>query len=223
MPASASTLVTQSQRRAAKIAGLAWPISFVAVALVSFNIFFPLNEPTTATELARRILENEQLYRMGIAGYLLNAIALAVHVGALYVLLEPVDRVLVVIATLTRLVWVFTWVVVALNLFMVLHLASEGQVELAQLYLGGWNTYYVGQLFLSVAAAIVGYVLFKSRYVPRALAVFGVVASVWCAFCMLAYFVFPGFADTVNVWWFDSPMFIYEATLSAWLLFTRLP
>lgn len=81
----------------------------------------------------------------------------------------------------------------------------------------------MGQLFWSLAAAISGYVFFKSRYVPRALATFVVVAAVWCAFCMVAYLIFPGFADVVNVWWFDSPMVIFEATLSGWLLFRRLP
>lgn len=218
-----SGAVTQSQRRAARIAGLAWPISFVAVVLVSFNIFFPLHEITTAAEIARRILADERLFRIGIAGYMVNAIALVVHVAALYVVLEPVDRILAVLATLARLVWAFTWVVVALNLFMVLGLVSDGQPDLAQLYLGGWNTYYVGLLFWAMAAAVGAYVWFKSRYVPRALAAFGVLASAWCAACTVVYYIFPGFADVVNLWWFDSPMVLFELTLSGWLLFRRLP
>jgi hypothetical protein len=214
--------VTPSQRRAARIAGLAWLLSFIAIVVVSFNIFFPLDELGSAAEVARRVLAGERLFRLGIAGYMVNCVALLVQVVALYVVLEPVDRFLALIAAAARLVWAFTWVVIALNLFMVLGLSKEGQPVLARLYLNGSNAYYVGLLFWSLAAALGGCLWFKSNYVSRAFAAFGVIASVWCAACTIIYYVFPGFANVVNLWWFDSPMVLFELVLSGWLVFKGL-
>jgi hypothetical protein len=217
--------ITPSQRTAARVAGLAWPTAFFAVVAVSFTIFFPLDEVASAAELARRVLADERLFRIGIAGYVLNAAAIVVQAAAFYVILEPVDRMLGLLAAFARLAWAFTWMIVTLNLFMVLHLLKDGQLDLARLYIGragGSDTYYVGLLFWSLAAAVGGWLFFKSRYVPRALAAFGVIASVWCAACTFVYYVFPGFADVVNLWWFDSPMVIFELVLSGWLLFIGL-
>jgi hypothetical protein len=59
----------------------------------------------------------------------------------------------------------------------------------------------------------------NSRYIPRALAVFGVISSAWCVARTLAFYIFPKFADVVNLWWFDMPMEIFDAVTSFWLLF----
>jgi hypothetical protein len=203
------------------VAGLAWPISFIAIVGVSFSIFFPLDEIKTAAEVAQRIQANERVFRMGIASYLVNSVGIVVYVAALYVILEPVDRLLAVFAALARLAWAFTWVVIAVDLFMALRLANDGQQALARLYFGGMS-YYVGLLFWSLAAAVGGWLWFKSNYVPRAVAAFGVIASAWCVACTFVYYIFPGFANVVNLWWFDSPLVIFELALSGWLLFKGL-
>ena len=212
------SIPTPTQRKAATIAGTAWLISFVAVVAVSFNIIFPLNELATATDIARRVLAHERLFRLGIAGYMINCVGLVVQVAAFYVMLEPVDRMLAQLAALGRLVHAFTWVVAILNLFMALGLLKDGEPALARLYLSGWNVYYVGLLFWSLGAAVGGYILYTSNYIPRALAAFGIIASAWCAACTFVYYIFPGFADVVNLWWFDSPMVLFELALSGWLL-----
>jgi len=54
------------------------------------------------------------------------------------------------------------------------------------------------------------------------LAVFGVISSVFCAACTFVFIIFPDFARVVNLWWFDSPMGIFEMALSFWLLFKGL-
>ena len=45
---------------------------------------------------------------------------------------------------------------------------------------------------------------------------------VWCAICTFVFIIFPNFAKVVNLWWFDSPMGIFEMALSFWLLFKGL-
>jgi len=212
------SIPTPIQRKAATVAGMAWLIWFIAIVAVSFNIIFPLNEVPTAADVARRILADERLFRIGIAGYVVGCVALVVQVAAFYVILEPVNRMLALLAALGRLVNAFTWVVTILSLFMALGLSKDGEPALARLYLSGWNVYYVGLVFWSLGAGVGGYLLYKSNYIPRPLAAFGVVASAWCAVCTFVYYIFPAFADIVNLWWFDSPMVLFELALSGWLL-----
>jgi hypothetical protein len=95
--------ITPSQRTAARVAGLAWPLAFFAVVAVSFTIFFPLDEVTNTAELARRVLADERLFRIGIAGYIVNAVAIVVQAAAFYMILEPVDRMLALLAAFARL------------------------------------------------------------------------------------------------------------------------
>jgi hypothetical protein len=62
----------------------------------------------------------------------------------------------------------------------------------------------------------------KSNYIPKGLAVFGLISSVWCVICAFTYLIFPDFAKPVNPYWFDSPMALFELALSFWLLFSGL-
>ena len=69
---------------------------------------------------------------------------------------------------------------------------------------------------------VCSYLWFKSSYIPRALAGFGVVSSAWCVLCAFVFLIFPNFNKTVNDYWFDSPMGLFELALSFWLLFKGL-
>jgi hypothetical protein len=63
---------------------------------------------------------------------------------------------------------------------------------------------------------------FKSRYIPRALAAFGVVSSAFAVGCSLALFINPAFDKIVGLGWFDSPMGLFDIALSFWLLIKGL-
>src|SRR2546421_11535296 len=84
------------------------------------------------------------------------------------------------------------------------------------------DAYYVGLPFWGLASMVCGYLWFKSRYIPRALAAFGVISSAWCVACTLAFIISPDFAKVVNLWWFDSALGIFEIATSFWLLFKGL-
>jgi hypothetical protein len=77
-------------------------------------------------------------------------------------------------------------------------------------------------LFGALASTVCGYLWLKSRYIPRALAAFGVISSGWCAASTFVFYIFPDFAKVVNLWLFDSPMATFELALSFWLLFKGL-
>jgi hypothetical protein len=224
--------IDESQRKAARVAGFAFPISFVTVVAVNFGIFARLMVRGNPAETARNILAHETLFRIGIAGDVVYCVGVVVLSAALYVVLKPVDQNLALLAAFGRLVHGFTWLLVAVNLFTALRLLSDADYSrafgpdqlpaLARLYLSGFDQYYVGLLFWSLGATVGSYLWFKSNYIPKALAAVGVISSAWCVACTLVFYIFPDFTKAVNLWWFDSPMAIFELVLSFWLLFKGL-
>ena len=220
--------IDQSQRTAARVAGFAYLITFATVVHVNFGIHDRLIVENNA-DTARNILAHERLFRIGIVGDLIYSAGVIVLLTALYVILKPVSRALALLAAFWRLVWVLMWLVMTLNLFDALRLLTgddysrafeaERLQALARLYLGTrFDYYYVGLLFGALASTVCGYLWFKSRYIPRALAVFGVISSAFCVGCTLVFYIFPNFDKIVNLWWFDTPMGIFDITLSVWLL-----
>ena len=94
---------------------------------------------------------------------------------------------------------------------------------LAKLHLGAnFDDYYVGLPFFGLAATICAWLWLKSNYIPKGLAIFGVIASAWCVFCAFVFLIFPYFNKIVNDWWFDFPMGVFELVVSFWLLFKGL-
>jgi hypothetical protein len=230
--AMTTNTVDESQRKAARVAGLAYLITFATVVYVNFGIFARLIVENNA-ETARNILAHERLFRIGIVGDLIYCVGVVALLTALYVILKPVSRGLALLAALWRLVFVLMWLATTLHLFDALRLLSgpdylrafeaERLQALARIYLGTTlDYYYVGLLFGSLASTVCGYLWLKSRYIPRALAVFGVISSAWCVACTLVFYIFPNFDKIVNPWWFDMPMGIFDIALSFWLLIKGL-
>jgi hypothetical protein len=149
------------------------------------------------------------------------------------VILEPLNRRLALLAASWGLVYVLMWILMTLNLFDALRLLSgadylrvfetERLQALARLSLrASFDEYYFGLLFWGLGSTVWSSLWFKSNYIPRALAAFGVISFVWAAACSLAFIIFPNYSKVVNLWWFDSPMGIFEITLSLWLLIKGL-
>jgi hypothetical protein len=224
--------VDESQRKAAKVAGLAYLITFAAVVYVNFGIHAGLITDNAA-ETARNILAHERLFRVGMVGDLMYCAGVVVLLTALYVILKPVSQGLALLAAFWRLVWVLMWLAMTVNLFNALRLIHGGNYlqafeperlqTLARFDLGSsFEYYYVGLLFGASASTICAYLWFKSRYIPRPLAAFGVISSAFCVACTLVFYVFPNFDQIVNLWLFDSPMAIFDIATSFWLLIKGL-
>ena len=228
-----TSTITESQRKAAKVAGLSYLLTFGIVVYVNFAIHDRLISDNNAAETARNILAHEQLFRVGVVGDLIYCVGIVAMLTALYVILKPVSEGLALLAAFWRLVWVLMWLATTVHLFDALRLLrgadylrgfQADQLQgWARLYLGTrFDYYYVGLLFGSLSSTACAYLWFKSRYIPAALAVFGVAASAWCVACTLVFYVFPNFDNVVNLWLFDMPMTIFDVVTSFWLLFRGL-
>jgi hypothetical protein len=189
----------------------------------------PLVVPGKAAETARNFVAHSTQVRVALICFLTYGLSVVVLLAALYVIFRPVDRLLALIGALFRLVFALLWLLTTLNLLGALRLvgnapylqaleADHVQV-LARLQIAAsFDDYYVGLPFFGLAATVCSYLWFKSRYIPRGLAAFGVIASAWCVICAFIFLIFPSFDKTVNAYWFDSPMAVFELILSVWLL-----
>jgi hypothetical protein len=223
----------ESQRKAARVAGFAFLSAMAIVVFANYSINFRLIVPGNAVDTARNIMVHETLFRINIACNLIYVLNVVVLLAALYVILKPVNRNLAIVAAFCRLVFALMWGITALNTLGALRLLGDAaylpvfkadQLQtLARLRLAAsWDAYYVGLPFWGLASTVCSCLWFKSRYIPRALAAFGVISSAWCVICAFAFIVFPHFDATVNAYWFDMPMVIFEMALGLWLLFKGL-
>ena len=223
--------IDESQRKAARVVGFTFLFAIAIVVVANYGIIFRLVVPGNAVDTARNILEHETLFRINIACDLIYVMNIVVLLAALYVVLKPVNRHLALVAALCRLVYGLMWGVTAFNMLGALRLLGDAtylsvfgadQLQtLARLHIS-IDAYYVGLPFWGLASTVCSYLWFKSRYIPRGLAAFGVISSAWCVVCGFAFVVFPHFETTVNAYWFDMPLVIFETALGLWLLFKGL-
>ncbi|HEY2954917.1 MAG TPA: DUF4386 domain-containing protein [Candidatus Eisenbacteria bacterium] len=224
------TVPDPSQRSAARVAGIAYLLTFAVVVSANFGIFTRLSVPGDATATARNILAHEGLFRLYLACNVVYIAGVAVLLTALYTLLGPVHRGLALLAAISRLIFGLMWLLATVIQYFVLRLlhgapylnvfATEQQQALAKLYLGGsFETYYVGLPFYALASTLCSYLWLKSGQIPRWLAASGVIASGWCVLTAVAFIAIPHFEKIVNDWLFDSPMGLFELAVGGWLLF----
>ncbi len=225
--------VDDSQRAAARIAGLSYLFSVAIVIFANYALLNPLIVPRSAVDTAGNILAHQTHLRLALTCFLAYSAGVVVLLAALYVILKPVNRTLALVGALFRMVFAISWLLTAINLLGALRLlgntsylqvfdADRLQV-LARLSVASiFDDYYVGLPFFSLAATVCAYLWVKSNYIPRPLAIFGLISSAWCAVCAFIFLIFPNFDETVNAYWFDSPMAIFEIALGFWLLFKGL-
>lgn len=229
---TAST-IDGSQRAAAKVVGLAYLLALVPAIFAEFYVLGQLVDFNDAAETARRIMAHERLFRLGVASNL-GVFALdVVLITALYVVLSPVNRGLVLLAAFWRLIETTILVVAALNDFEVLRVLSGADYlrafeadrlnALARLAIAQHGAgYNVGLVFAGLGSTVFCYLWFKSRYIPKTLAAWGVFSSLLVATCAFAFIVFPELRKIVTVAYYGGPIFIFELTMGFWLLIKGL-
>jgi hypothetical protein len=225
--------IDNSQRVAAKVAGVSGLLAVAIVVFGNYALLGPLVVPGKAAETAQNFVAHQTQVRVALTCFLTYGVSVVVLLASLYVILRPVDRLLALLGALCRLVFALLWLLTTLNLLGALRLigtapylqafeADRVQV-LARLQIAAsFDDYYIGLPFFALAATLCSYLWFKSGYIPRGLAAFGLVASAWCVICAFVFLMFPSFDKTVNAYWFDSPMALFELAVSFWLLFKGL-
>ena len=230
-----SSTIEPEQRVAATVAGYVYLIAMATSMFAEIYARAPLMVRGNAAQTAINIAANERLFRIGSVIHLLTFASDAVLAVALYVVLRPVNRNLALLAAVWRLVDCSILSVNMLNDFIVLRLVSgtdylrvfdTKQLQaLARLFYSvEASGFQIGFVFLGLGSTVFSVLWLKSRYIPRALAGWGIFASLVLAIVTLVILVFPTLGDAVGLTYM-APMFFYEVGLGLWLLIkgVRIP
>ncbi|NOY60637.1 MAG: DUF4386 domain-containing protein [Calditrichaeota bacterium] len=221
-----------SQRKAAIVAGVSFLIMFIAAIIAEFLARQSLVVPGDAATTANNIMANELLFRSGIFSYLIILILDVVLAWAFYVFLKPVNKSLSLLAAWFRLVYTAIFGIALLNLVTVLSLLSGADYltvfETGQLYAqvmlslnafsDGWA---IGYVFFSLHLFFLGYLAFKSGYIPRIMGVLLIIAGFGYLIDNLAKLVLPGYENyaAIILLIVFLPCLIGEMAFCLWLLF----
>jgi hypothetical protein len=221
--------IEPAQQTAARVAGFLYLAMMVTGLFAEFYARGPLIVPDDAAQTAANIAASDVLFRLGVVANLITFAGSIPLLLALYVLLEPVNRNVALLAVFWRLVETSVLAVVALNDFAALRLLSgagylravdtEQLQALARLFVGvQGDGYRIGLVFLGLGSTVFAYLLFTSRYVPRGLAAWGIFSSLVLVLVTLTIMVLPRLAPVVVPGYF-GPIALFEVALGAWLLF----
>jgi len=221
---------TVSPSKAARLAGLLYLVAMATGLFAEFYVHFPtsLIIASDALKTAGNILANERLYRIGIANNIITFAIDVVLIWALYVLLRTVNRSLALLAVLFRLVETTLACVAIINYYVAMQIVTDadhskvfgpGQLQaLSVMHYHYALTFNVVAIFLGLGSVIFNYLLFKSKYIPRALALWGIFSSVLLLLSQFAIIIYPNIEKTIIPACF-GPIVIDELALGFWLLF----
>src|ERR1044072_5924747 len=101
--------IDQSQRTAAKVAGLSYLFSFVIVVFANYVLLNPLIIPRNAVDTAHNIVAHQTQFRIALTLFLTYSIGAVILAGALYIILRPINHHLALLGALFRLVFAMSW------------------------------------------------------------------------------------------------------------------
>ncbi len=214
-----------SLQKAARVAGLMYVI-IIITSLLSM-IFGPskLIVKGNIAETFNNIMANEVLFRIGTAYDLIMYASVVILSLALYVVLKTVNKNLALLALLWRLGEAILGCLSVLSSLIVL-LLLKGENYLAvfnteqlQAFIGVFLNVSSAAIsivfvFLSLGTIIFCYLFYKSKYIPRILAAFGIFSFLLMLICALVNIILPIKALMA----FGAPAILFEIIIGFWLL-----
>ena len=183
--------------------------------------FMTGNAATTAGQLR----DNDRLFRLGFAAYLVEAFSDLVLAWLFYVLLKPVDRNLALLSAFFGLVSMTLFAVTKMFYFSapvflegsksLTGFSPEQHDGLATVFLSLYGRLSgLFMLFYGTAWIIRGYLTFKSGYLPRVLGALMVAAGVGFFAKNVTKVLVPPYSSNILL----APMFLNVLALAIWML-----
>jgi hypothetical protein len=206
-----------SLRSASIVAGLGLLLMTVLAPIVEFGVFQNMVIPGDAKTTIENLMVSIGTFRTGIFIFLIVAVLDVVVAWALYVLLKPANKSLSLLAAWFRVVYGAIFAIALNNLFSTLRLLTEtdylalGADQLdgqAMFFLNafrdGWDIAY---LFFGLHLIILGYLAFRSGYIPKWLGVLLVVAGLGYLIDSVGKFLLPDYSLTIAMFtFFGEPL-----------------
>ncbi len=171
-------------------------------------------------------MANQLLFRIGSAYELIMYASVVILAWALYVILKPVNKNLALLALLWRLVEAILGCISVLSGLIVLQLLNgenysaafetEQLQALVRLFLDvQWAVVTILFVFISLGTIVFCYLFFKSKYIPRILAAFGIFSFL---LALIGSFVNILVPNNTAMMIFGPPVALFEVAIGLWLL-----
>jgi hypothetical protein len=212
----------------ARVAGLILLIIAIMAPFAEFFVRQGLIVPGDVAATAENIVASESLFRAGFASDLVVFVIEVVLAAVLYVLLRPVSRTLALVMSFARLAMATILGLNLLNMFTALQLLTgteyaaafdQGQRQaLAFVFLNAQSSgYALGMVFFGLELAVLGYLVYRSGFLPRILGILLVVSALGYLANSFTVFLVPDYEDTLAVVVVVAAL-IGELPLTLWLL-----
>jgi hypothetical protein len=219
-------IADQSPRKVARMAGVFYLIFIITTVLASYirGLFIVSGDPAAT---ASNIVASQGLFRGGFVTELVSAVFFVLAAWALYVLLKPVNKNLALLFLLLNLGGVAVECINVLNLYAALQFLSganyltafqTGQLQAMalsslDLYTNG---FLIAQIFFSVWLLPLGWLVYKSRFLPKFLGLLLILDFFGNMSWFLQGFLFPDYKMLAYPG--NAISFIAEISLTVWLL-----
>jgi hypothetical protein len=213
-------------RNNARMAGFFYLIFILTTVLASY-IRSTIIVSGDAAATANNIMGSELFFRIGFVTELVSAVFFLLAAWALYVLLKPVNKNLALLFLLLNLGGVAVECINALNLFAAIQLLSganylnvfqTGQLQaMAMSYLNLYTSgFIIAQIFFSAWLLPLGYLVYKSRFLPKFLGLLLILDFFGNMSWFLQGFLLPDYK--ILAYPGNAISLIAEISLTAWLL-----
>lgn len=203
-------------RPAAWVGGISLLLIAVLAGAGNFAALTPLIVIGDSAKTASAIAGAETQFRFGVLCMLLAALLDIVVAAALLRILEPADRMLAVTAACFRIAYTAVFVVAIGQLASVPGLLADPQLAMNAID-GYYSTWRIGLSLFAAHLLLVGYVAFRSRFVPRWIAALIVVAGLGYLVDGVGTILIAGYVPTIS-----TVTFVGEVVLIGWLLWAAV-
>ena len=223
----------KSQRSTARVVGFLFLLTNQLAWFAEFRVRGKLIDYDSIGRTLANVASHQLLFRSGLACELLIFACDVVIIVGSYVILQGTGEMIALLGLAFRLVETAIVAVMTLTNFAVLRLLSDtsyskaaqpgylpGMVDMAISGHDAANN--VAFLFFGVGSAAFAYLWFKSRYIPRPLALWGVLGSILAGISTFTYALSPHFAATFEPACF-IPIGTFELILGVWLMVRAVP
>ena len=206
--------------RVAGLLGLLVIVLGIFAQIVRSNLIAPGDTATTANN----IMDSEMLFRVGFLIDLIHYLCLLLLPLALYMLLKAVNKKIAVLMVVLVLVGVPIAMFNMLNQIAALLILSNAdylivfppeQLHAQVMLFLNLHEYgvFIAQIFWGLWLFPLGYLVFKSGYIPKILGILLIIAGFGYLIDVVIFFLFPTFDVTISQF-----TFIGELLLALWLL-----
>lgn len=199
-------------RTASLVAGIGLLLMAVVAAFANFVALGGLGTPGDGARATKAIADSDGLFRWGVVSLFLVAVLDVIVAAALLKLFMPVNRSVSMLAAWFRVAYAAMYMVAISQLVGALPLSNDAGQVLARIHTFD-DIWHAGLILFGVHLLLIGYLAYRSGFVPKILGILLVVAGLGYVTDSFGAVLVSGYSVSIAQF-----TFVGEVVLIFWLL-----